>query len=164
MRTPCEFLVEILECEDFAKSRIDTGWLDRLIAARSARLSHAMPQPPSLPMIVCAALVRTHQRAQRRWLAFAADIGRGRASFSSGALAVQDDVELIHADVKYQFSVWRTDRTTYSVALVALPAQRVQAELCSLADGALLVLLDGRKYVCYAQVRLFLVFEKGPNH
>jgi acetyl-CoA carboxylase/biotin carboxylase 1 len=32
IRTPVEYLIQLLETDDFKQNRIDTGWLDRRIA------------------------------------------------------------------------------------------------------------------------------------
>jgi acetyl-CoA carboxylase/biotin carboxylase 1 len=95
--------------------------------------------------------MRAHQRAERRWLAFAADIGAGRATLQSHALAVEDEIELIYAGVKFSLVVRRTGPFALLAALSDDAKRVVPCELRALSDGGALVLLDGHKFTCYGQ-------------
>lgn len=95
--------------------------------------------------------MRAHQRAERRWEAFAADIGAGRTALQAHALAMADDVDLIYRGVKFQLTVRRTGPFALLAALRDDPERVVPAELHALPDGGALVLLNGNKHTCYGQ-------------
>ena len=173
VRTPIEYLAKLLETDDFVHNRIHTGWLDaRLVAAAAASSAPAAataaasaasapaplaiahePAPAAafdrLVPVMCGALVRAWQRAERRWQAFQADLGHGRQS--AHALQTRDDVDLIFGDVHFAFVVRRTGPNSFLLSVPHDTQHAVLTELRPLSDGGVLVLIDGHKHTCYGR-------------
>lgn len=151
IRTTVEYLIKLLEMEAFKENRITTAWLDSLIADKVAA-----EKPPTDLAVVIGAVCRAHMDFSARAESFTKCLERGQLPPLDKTL-VEFPVELIYEDVKYSFTVTRSDVSAFKVRLAessdadADGSQSVHAELRTLADGAKLVLANGRSHVCYAR-------------
>lgn len=147
IRTTVEYLIKLLEMEAFKENRITTSWLDTLIADKVAA-----EKPPRDLAVIAGAVCRAHTSFADKMESFTRSLERGQIPALDSSL-VQFPVELIYEDVKYCFSVTRSDLSAFRVRLSGPPGEgkSVLSEWRTLADGAKLVVLDGRSHVCYAR-------------
>lgn len=151
IRTTVEYLIKLLEMEAFRENRITTSWLDTLIAEKVAA-----EKPPTDLAVIIGAICRAHMDFTERAEFFTRCLERGQLPQLDRSL-VEFPVELIYEDVKYCFEVTRSDVSAFRVRLAKdkdagqESDASVLAELRTLADGAKLVLADGRSHVCYAR-------------
>lgn len=147
IRTTVEYLIKLLEMEAFRENKFDTAWLDSLIAEKVVA-----EKPPTDLAVVIGAVCRAHMDFSEKSEHFTKCLERGQLPPLDSSL-VLFPVELIYDDVKYSFEVTRTDLSGFRVRLGKKHAEggkkSVLADLKILADGAKLVLADGRSHVCY---------------
>lgn len=155
IRTTVEYIIKLLELKEFRENAISTAWLDSLIA------DHVTAEkPPTELAVVVAAVCRAHSDFSRRADEFTKSLERGQLPSLDLSL-VEFPVELIYDDIKYALQITRADVSTYRVRLANYEAigsandPSVLVELRCLADGAKLILLNGRSHVCY--------FRQEPN-
>ncbi|KAI0561153.1 acetyl-CoA carboxylase [Gracilaria domingensis] len=148
IRTTVEYLIKLLEMKAFRENQITTAWLDSLIAEKVAA-----EKPPTDLAVIIGAVCRAHVQFTERAELFTKCLERGQLPPLDKSL-VEFPVELIYDDVKYCFKVTRADVSTFRVRLAnddfgKDSNKSVLAELRTLADGAKLVVLNGRSHVCY---------------
>eukprot|EP00737_Agarophyton_chilense_P001387 gb/GEZJ01001557.1/.p1 GENE.gb/GEZJ01001557.1/~~gb/GEZJ01001557.1/.p1 ORF type:complete len:2331 (-),score=312.23 gb/GEZJ01001557.1/:1422-8057(-) len=148
IRTTVEYLIKLLEMKAFRENQITTAWLDSLIAEKVAA-----EKPPTDLAVIIGAVCRAHVQFTDRAELFTKCLERGQLPPLDRSL-VEFPVELIYDDVKYCFKVTRADVSTFRVRLANDDSGKdsmksVLAELRTLADGAKLVVLNGRSHVCY---------------
>lgn len=151
IRTTVEYLIKLLEMKAFRENQITTSWLDSLIAEKVAA-----EKPPTDLAVIIGAVCRAHMDFTERAESFTKCLERGQLPPLDNSL-VQFPVELIYDDVKYCFTVSRSDVSAFRVRLAGSEhvdgetSRSVLSELRTLADGAKLVLVNGRSHVCYAR-------------
>lgn len=151
IRTTVEYLIKLLEMEAFRENSITTAWLDTLIAEKMAA-----EKPPTDLAVVIGAVCRAHMNFTERAESFTRCLERGQLPPLDRSL-VEFPIELIYDDIKYCFHVTRSDVSAFRVRLTgnesgeADHGNSVLVELRTLADGAKLVLANGRSHVCYSR-------------
>lgn len=149
IRTTVEYIIKLMELNAFRENAISTAWLDSLIADQVTA-----EKPPTELAVVVAAVCKAHTIFTERAEGFTKCLERGQLPSLDSTL-IEFPVELIYDDVKYSLRVTRADVSAFCVRLVSKgtvsPSRNdtVLIELRELADGAKLVLLDGRSHVCY---------------
>lgn len=148
IRTTVEYLIKLLEMDDFRSNRINTAWLDSLIAEKVTA-----ERPPTELAVVVGAVCRAQTDFNAKADAFTKCLERGQLPALDRSL-VEFPVELICNDVKYALFVTRADVSSFRVRLLdgdPNMGHNVLADVRTLADGALLVLVGGRSHVCYVR-------------
>ncbi|PXF48372.1 Acetyl-CoA carboxylase [Gracilariopsis chorda] len=148
IRTTVEYLIKLLEMQSFRENQISTSWLDSLIAEKVAA-----EKPPTDLAVIIGAVCRAHMMFSERAELFTLCLERGQLPPLDHGL-VDFPVQLIYDNVKYCFVVTRADVSAFRVRLAddertSESARSVLAELRTLADGAKLVVMNGRSHVCY---------------
>mmetsp|Transcript_4601 Transcript_4601/g.13903 ORF Transcript_4601/g.13903 Transcript_4601/m.13903 type:complete len:2305 (+) Transcript_4601:192-7106(+) len=140
IRTTVEYLVRLLELDDFQQNRIDTTWLDRLIAERIERR-----KPDPQLAVICGALcwARSFFEAEERKTLEALE--RGQPPPLRDTL-IDTSLELIYDDTKY---VMQLSRAAPAVFRVSLNESSVTGTVQALSDGGSIVLFDDRSHVTY---------------
>lgn len=92
-RTTVEYLIKLLETESFQLNRIDTGWLDRLIAEKVQA-----ERPDTMLGVVCGALHVADVSLRNSISNFLHSLERGQV-LSAHTLLNTVDVELIYGGV-----------------------------------------------------------------
>ena len=141
IRTPVEYLSNVLETDDFKDNTFDTAWLDKRI--RSGILTRSV----NLHEVACGALARVHAAAKKRADEFETALVRGQIPPLS-LLDSSYSVSLIFDSIKYVFDVIQTGPFGYSLTL---NGTTWEAELVDLADGTHLVYMDGKTFSLYAR-------------
>ena len=111
IRNPVEYLVQLLETDDFKNNDIDTAWLDGILAAKSINM-----HVDDSVVVASAALYRAHEACKAARLEFEAALERGQ--FSTNALDALDnfDLDIVVSDVKYTVNVQRTGDASFDLS------------------------------------------------
>jgi len=141
-RTTVEYLIKLLETEAFEDNTITTAWLDNLISARLTA-----ERPDTTLAIICGAATKAHLASEANITEYKRILEKGQSP-PKELLATVVPLEFVLEDVKYRATASRSSPTSWSIYI---NGSSVSVGLRPLADGGLLVLLDGRSYTCYAK-------------
>ncbi|KAJ7406783.1 Acetyl-CoA carboxylase [Willisornis vidua] len=139
-RTTVEYLIKLLETESFQQNRIDTGWLDRLIAEKVQA-----ERPDTMLGVVCGALHVADVSFRNSVSNFLHSLERGQV-LPAHTLLNTVDVELIYEGKKYVLKVTRQSPNCY---VVIMNSSCVEVDVHRLSDGGLLLSYDGSSYTTY---------------
>ncbi|XP_065065476.1 acetyl-CoA carboxylase-like isoform X2 [Rhopilema esculentum] len=139
-RTTVQFLVHIMESDVFLKNRIDTAWLDNLIAEDVKAES-----PDILLAVICGALHVAEASINNSNHSFQSALERGQIP-KPEMLKTSEIVELIHQSTKYSLVVNQNGPNSY---FLIMNDSTVEVEVHRLSDGGLLVSHDGNGYTTY---------------
>ncbi|XP_023378628.1 acetyl-CoA carboxylase 1 isoform X2 [Pteropus vampyrus] len=139
-RTTVEYLIKLLETESFQLNRIDTGWLDRLIAEKVQA-----ERPDTMLGVVCGALHVADVSLRNSISNFLHSLERGQV-LPAHTLLNTVDVELIYEGAKYVLKVTRQSPNSY---VVIMNGSCVEVDVHRLSDGGLLLSYDGSSYTTY---------------
>lgn len=142
IRTTVEYLVHMMESADFRANRINTSWLDARISAKITA-----SKPDALLVAMMGAVWRAHTANERRRVDYIGCLERGQYP-PPALLSVNDDIELIHDNVKYSLHATLSGPSTITLMC---NGTWVQADFRPLADGGLLVSLGKTSHVIYAK-------------
>ncbi|KAH8078525.1 acetyl-CoA carboxylase [Aureococcus anophagefferens] len=136
IRNPVEYLVSLLETDDFKANNIDTSWLDGILAAKSIN-----NKVDDAVVVASAAVFRAHETCKAARAEFEAALARGQ--FSTAALDALDDfdVDIVVSDVKYVVNVKRTGASSFSLSTNGGAA--FAAKVREQPDGTLLANFGG---------------------
>ncbi|XP_076466128.1 acetyl-CoA carboxylase-like isoform X2 [Babylonia areolata] len=138
--TTVEYLIKLLETEEYQANNITTGWLDRLIAEKVKA-----ERPETMLAVICCALHIADGQIATGFSDFTTSLERGQI-LPSYSLKNVADVQLIYEGVKYTLQVVKTGQASY---LLCMNNSTVDIEAHRLTDGGLLLSLDGLSYTTY---------------
>jgi acetyl-CoA carboxylase/biotin carboxylase 1 len=141
-RTTVEYLIKLLETEAFETNTITTAWLDNLISERLTA-----ERPDTTLAIICGAVTKAHLQSEALTAEYKRILEKGQSP-PRDLLATVVPLEFVLEDTKYRATASRSSLTSWSIYV---NGSSVSVGLRPLADGGLLVLLDGRSYTCYAK-------------
>ena len=139
-RTTVEYLIKLLETPAFEDNTITTSWLDELI---SKRLTAERPDP--ILAVVCGAVTKAHAASE-------ACVGEYRRGLEKGQVPSKDvlktvfPVDFIYDGYRYKFTATRSSVDSYHLFI---NGSKCAVGVRALADGGLLVLLNGRSHNIY---------------
>lgn len=139
-RTTVEYLITLLETEDFQQNNISTTWLDDRVAQR-----FKLEKPNSLLAVICGSLHVADQVIANSFQYFQASLERGQV-LPAYTLANCVEVELIYEGLKYKAQATKSGPNSY---FLSLNGSSKDLEMHRLADGSLLVCVDGASYNTY---------------
>lgn len=139
IRTTTQYLIKMLELEDYKTNAINTQWLDGLLANKTINTS--VPEGDSLLLnVVCGAVVKAMVAVKQLRTETVTALDYGRMP-SSSLLCTEFKVELILDNMKYCITVTCTDKSQFALAL---NGSLVNADARTLSDGRLLVFVNGK--------------------
>ncbi|KAI5477007.1 hypothetical protein MNV49_006965 [Pseudohyphozyma bogoriensis] len=141
-RTTVEYLIKLLETEAFEGNTITTAWLDGLISERLTA-----ERPETNLAIICGAVVKAHLYAQGLIAEYKKILDKGQSP-PRELLATVVPLEFVLEDTKYKVTASKSSPNAW---IIFVNGSSVAVGIRDLADGGLLVLLDGRSYTCYAK-------------
>ncbi|OQR99927.1 acetyl-CoA carboxylase [Thraustotheca clavata] len=144
INTTVEYLVGLIETDDFKNNRISTSWLDERIARHKELSTHG--RPDTLMVVLVGAMCLAYQASNSRLEKYVAQLERGQIP-SPELLAQEDSLELIYEGIKYKIKAARSGAITFTLYC---NDSYVQADIRTLSDGGYLVLLNGKSHVAYA--------------
>ncbi|KAJ7876806.1 acetyl-CoA carboxylase [Mycena leptocephala] len=139
-RHTVEYLIKLLELEAFRNNTITTGWLDSLISNKLTA-----ERPEATLAVVCGAVTKAHLASEACWTEYKQILDKGQAP-ARDILKTVFGVDFIYENVRYSFTA---ARSSLHVWTLYLNGGRTMVGARPLADGGLLVLLDGRSHSIY---------------
>ena len=129
-----------LETEAFESNTITTGWLDHLISSRLTA-----ERPDTTLAVVCGSATKAHLLAEACLADFKRTLAKGQVP-AKGVIQTVFTIDFIYEDVKYAVTASRSSPTLWSLYL---NGGKILVGVRPLADGGLLMLLDGRSHAVY---------------
>ncbi|EMD38813.1 hypothetical protein CERSUDRAFT_112545 [Gelatoporia subvermispora B] len=139
-RTTVEYLIKLLELQAFQENTITTGWLDSLISDKLTA-----ERPDASLAVLCGAVTKAHLASQACWEEYKRILDKGQVP-SRDILKTVFGVDFIYDNVRYSFTATRSSTTLWTLYL---NGGRTVVGARPLADGGLLVLLDGKSHSVY---------------
>lgn len=141
-RTTVEYLIRLLETQDFEQNTINTGWLDTLISSKVTA-----ERPNSMLAVLCGAVAKAHQMSDECVKEYKRSLEKGQVP-SKESLKTIFNIDFIYENMRYKFTATRSAPDAYTLYL---NGSKTQIAVRSLADGGLLVLLDGKSHTTYSR-------------
>jgi len=138
IRTTVEYLVQLLETEDFKQNTIDTAWLDGILKEKSVYVE----TPPHLA-VSSAAILRAFQHVTTEAESVKESFRKGQVSTSAIPGINKFDLEIAYEDTKYNFNVEVLSPEVYRFNL---NGQSFDAVITQTAEGALLAKFGGESH------------------
>ncbi|KAJ3082689.1 acetyl-coenzyme-A carboxylase [Rhizoclosmatium hyalinum] len=141
-RTTVEFLVKLLEAEMYQNNTITTGWLDELIAKKIET-----EKPDTILSAICGGVAKAHMVVSSKLGEYTKAFERGQMP-SKLLLSTFCNVDFILSDMRFKINVTLTGPQTY---VLSINGSKVTVDAKPLADGGLLLLVDGKTHLIYAK-------------
>jgi len=139
-RTTIEYLIKLLETPAFEDNTITTGWLDELI---SKKLTAERPDP--IVAVICGAVTKAHIASNQCIAEYKGGLEKGQVP-SKDVLKTVFPIDFIYEGSRYKFTATRSSADSYTLFI---NGSRCQVGVRALADGGLLILLDGKSHNIY---------------
>ncbi|KAF8757828.1 Acetyl-CoA carboxylase, central region [Rhizoctonia solani] len=139
-RTTVEYLIKLLQTQAFTENTFTTGWLDTLISNNLTA-----ERPDSTLAVICGAVMKAHVMSEACWAEYRAILDKGQVP-ARDTLKTVFGVDFIYENTRYSFTAARSSLTTWTLYL---NGGRTMVGARPLADGGLLVLLDGKSHSVY---------------
>ncbi len=139
-RTTVEYLIKLLELQAFEENTITTGWLDSLISDKLTA-----ERPEATLAVICGAVTKAHLASEASWGEYKRVLDKGQVP-SKDVLKTVFGIDFIYDGNRYSFTATRSSMTLWTFYL---NGGRTMIGARPLADGGLLVLLDGKSHSVY---------------
>jgi acetyl-CoA carboxylase / biotin carboxylase 1 len=139
-RTTVEYLIKLLELEAFKSNAITTGWLDSLISNKLTA-----ERPDTTLAVICGAVTKAHISSEACWAEYKRILDKGQVP-AKDVLKTVFMIDFIYENVRYNFTATQSSRNAWTLYL---NGGRTMVGARALADGGLLVSLDGRSHSVY---------------
>ena len=138
IRNSVEYLVKLLETEDFKANTIDTAWLDGIIKEKSVTV-----EMPDHLVVVGAAVFKAFEHVKTVTEEVMESFRKGQVS-TGGIPGINSfNVEVAYMDTKYPFHVERISPDVYRFTL---DGNIIDVEVTQTAEGALLATFGGETH------------------
>lgn len=144
IHTTVEYIVNMMESDDFKYNRIHTAWLDERISRHTEVRLQGRPDP--LMVVLVGAVCSAYQASNTKLTEYVSQLERGQLP-SNDLLSQVEPLELIYEGIKYNIKACRSGPIQFTLFL---NDSYVQVEIRTLSDGGFLVLLNGKSHVAYA--------------
>ncbi|KAJ5171858.1 Acetyl-CoA carboxylase [Penicillium capsulatum] len=141
-RTTVEYLIKLLETPAFEDNTITTGWLDQLI---SNKLTAERPDP--IVAVICGAVTKAHIASETGVEEYRKGLEKGQVP-GKDILKTVFPVDFIYEGCRYKFTATRAGFDSYHLFI---NGSKCSVGVRALADGGLLVLLNGRSHNVYSK-------------
>ena len=145
IRTTVEYLIQLLETEEFKQNTIDTSWLDGLIREKSV----SVPVEPHA-VSLGAAVFRAHSMVQQQINDLKDALGKGQTSLMSIPGFLNFPIEVTYEDIKYSFDVSTQGPNAYRLT-VKPSGQVMEVNIREQPDESLLCSINGETYKLFGQ-------------
>jgi acetyl-CoA carboxylase/biotin carboxylase 1 len=139
-RTTVEYLIKLLELEAFKENTITTGWLDSLISNKLTA-----ERPDASLAVICGAVTKAYLASEACWNEYKRILDKGQVP-ARDVLKTVFGIDFIYEGTRYSFTAARSSWTLWTLYL---NGGRTMVGARPLADGGLLVLLDGKSHSVY---------------
>lgn len=139
-RTTVEYLIKLLETEDFEENTITTGWLDDLI-------SHKMTakKPDSTLAVICGAATKAFIASSNARKEYIESLKKGQVPPKS-QLQTMFPVDFIHEGKRYKFTIAKSADDCYTLFI---NGSKCEVSARQLSDGGLLMSIGGKSHTIY---------------
>lgn len=138
VRTTTEYLVQLLETQEFRENTVDTNWLDELIRSR-----HMASAEDTRLTVACAAVWRAHQRIKDHENTFARAWQRGQLGTQGMESLHTFPLEITYEDIKYEFTVRRRAPDTLRLEV---GDSHFEAKVREQSDGTLIASIENSSH------------------
>jgi len=136
IRNPVDYLVQLLETDEFKKNNIDTSWLDKLIKEKTVSVS-----PNTEQVVLAAAIYRAFTHVQKVVRKFEADLERGQTASATDIIGINRFTsEIVFKGIKYEFDVMRSAPEKF---VFSIGGQSIETSVRQQPDGSLLATYGG---------------------
>ncbi|KAF2464339.1 uncharacterized protein BDR25DRAFT_272060 [Lindgomyces ingoldianus] len=139
-RTTVEYLIKLLETPAFEDNTITTGWLDELI---SKKLTAERPDP--MIAVICGAVTKAHIASDACMNEYRISLEKGQVP-SKDVLKTVFPIDFIYEEYRYKFTATRSSIDSFTLFI---NGSKCSIGVRALADGGLLVLLNGKSHNVY---------------
>ncbi|KAH8696039.1 putative acetyl-CoA carboxylase [Talaromyces proteolyticus] len=139
-RTTVEYLIKLLETPAFEDNTITTGWLDQLISNKLTA-----ERPDQVVAIICGAVTKAHLASEGCIAEYRSSLERGQVP-PKEVLKTVFLVDFIYEGSRYKFTATRASSDSYHLFI---NGSKCSVGVRALADGGLLVLMNGRSHNVY---------------
>ncbi|KAF9111924.1 acetyl-coenzyme-A carboxylase, partial [Mortierella sp. AM989] len=140
-RTTVEYLIRLLETQEFEENTINTGWLDSLISKKLTA-----ERPETMLAVMCGAVNRAHTISEGYLKEYKKSMEKGQVP-SKDVLRSVNQLDFIYDGIRYNFTATRSGPNSYTLYL---NGSMISISVRPLTDGGLLVLLDGKAHTTYS--------------
>ncbi|CAI5744621.1 unnamed protein product [Peronospora destructor] len=144
IHTTVEYIVNMMESDDFKYNRISTSWLDERISHHNEVRLQGRPDP--LMVVLVGAVCCAYQASNTLQEEYISQVERGQLPHND-FLSQEESLELIYEGIKYNIKACRSGPIQFTLFC---NGSYVQVEIRTLSDGGFLVLLNGKSHVAYA--------------
>ncbi|KAI9293200.1 acetyl-CoA carboxylase [Neoconidiobolus thromboides FSU 785] len=141
-RTTVEYLIRLLETNEFTDNTINTGWLDTLISAKLTA-----ERPDTTLAILCGAAYKAHTANEKLRNDFKTSLKKGQV-LAKDTLKTTFHIDFNYEGSRYNFVSTASGPNNYNLFI---NGSKAQVEIKNLSDGGFLVLLDGRSHTIYCR-------------
>ena len=143
IRTTVEYLIKLLETDEFKKNTIDTSWLDGIIREKSVTVSIDPHQ-----VALGAAIFRAHSIVNTQVRELTEALAKGQTSLQSIASMLSFPIEITYDSVKYTFQATALGPNFYSLKI---NDQSVEVRVREQPDKSLLCSVGGESMQLFGQ-------------
>lgn len=147
MRTTVEYLIRLLETDDYIHDRVSTQWLDARIA-RQKKLKQDESQaiPPCL-VVLCGGVVQGFKHFEAAREGFLENLRIGQVP-AKDAIVKSENIELIYDNVKYTM---KCNRSGPNSVIISNDIQSEEVTVRLMSDGGYLLNIRGTSRRVYIQ-------------
>jgi len=135
IRTTVDYLVQLLETQEFKDNTIDTSWLDGIIREKSV----STELDPHVT-VAAAAIYRSYAQVQAGEAGMIESLGMGQLGMGALKSLNSFPIEIAYKDVKYNFQVQRTSPDVFTFTI---NGGSFEAKVRESPDGSLLCEFGG---------------------
>ncbi|KAF8059022.1 hypothetical protein FPV67DRAFT_1454673 [Lyophyllum atratum] len=139
-RTTVVYLFKLLELEALKENTITTGWLDSLISSNLTA-----ERPDATLAVIYSAVTKAYLASEACWTEYRCVLDKGQVP-GRDVLKTVFGIDFIYENTRYSFTAARSSSTAWTLYL---NGGRTMVGARALADGGLLVLLDGKSHSIY---------------
>ncbi|KAJ6219257.1 hypothetical protein RDWZM_005069 [Blomia tropicalis] len=139
-RTTVEYLITLLETQDFQKNNFNTGWLDQLIAERVQS-----GKPKTSLALICGCIHVVDSKLQCNSQHFQSSLQKGQI-LPANTLSNTENIELIYEGKKYVVTVTKSGANSY---FLVMNGTHKEIEVHRMSDSGLLLSIDHSSYTTY---------------
>lgn len=143
IRTTVEYLIKLLETDEFKENNIDTSWLDGIIRQKSVTTAIS-PQTVALSAAVFRAFSNTNNQVKE----LSEALLKGQTSLQAIPSILQFPVEITYDDVKYSFTAISLGPNVFSIRI---NGQDIEVRIREQPDKSLLCSIAGESYQLFGQ-------------
>ncbi|AMD21457.1 HER178Cp [Eremothecium sinecaudum] len=139
-RTTVEYLIKLLETEDFEDNTITTGWLDDLISQKISA-----EKPDEMLAVICGAATKAHISSEKAREEYLSCLKRGQVP-NKNMLQTMYPIEFNHEGKRYKFTVAKSADDRYTLFI---NGSKCDVGVRKLSDGGLLIAIGGKSHTVY---------------